>query len=1012
MPRSVPFAAIVVLFFTVHAHSQDLLPRLPPRVPAEAIASFRLLEGFRLELLAAEPLVTDPVAMAYDENGLAYVVEMNDYPYSHPTEDKAWEDQKSAPLGRVRVLEDVDGDGVFDSSTVFAQELSWPTGIVLWKGGAFVTATPDIWYFKDTDGDRMADVRQKVFTGFRKFNVQAVINNPQWGLDHKIYAAGSSNGGVIRPGNMSDAASVGLPRGVTLGRNDFRIDPVTNSFEVLSGGARFGNSFDDWGERFICNIRNPVQHIVLDDHYFLRNPGLAVRTAVHDAAEAGDALPVFRISPPEPWRVLNASRLAAAARGGTPRSEMHAVGYVTSACGLTIYRGAAYPEEFDGNAFVAEVAGNLVIRYRLEPDGATFRAVRTHQHEEFLASTDNWFRPVNFINAPDGTLHLLDMYRETIEHPWSLPDDIKAELDLRSGHDRGRIYRLVPAKYREGFQPPGRPALGRAGTLALVAALENANSWWRETAHRLLYERQDAAAVPALRTMLAGSPSAVARLHALHSLAGLSSLADGDLEGALRDASPRVREHAIRLAESRLASSATLKQRVLELAADHDARVRMQAALSLGAAVDETVVTALRALLQQDVADPWLRTAVLCSLPSDAVPGLLQDWLHDPRLNESAAVQGLAEQLLTMLVSRRQPSELQGALSLLLTDPRLVNGDAVVFDGSLFRLLLGLCERLMAAGLQPAQLDLESAARRRFGLVMEAAARAARDQDQSPAVRVACLRFIACGPVEPALAVLDDLFDVRHPQEVQLAAADALGRFRDPRVTDLFLSRYRQLTPAVRENVVVLLLSQTDRSRRLLEAIKAGAVPANDVPPVRRSLLTRSSDDAIRTQAQTLFGGERTSEERRQLLATYREALGGDAQPKQGEAVFRRDCINCHRLGNEGQDVGPGLATIRGRIPGEVLEHVLDPNREVSPQYLEYVVVTRDGVIKTGIIDSETPTSITLRQSGGKQETVLRADIDEMTGSGKSLMPEGFEKKITPGEMVDLIAFLLSGPSP
>jgi putative heme-binding domain-containing protein len=278
-------------------------------------------------------------------------------------------------------------------------------------------------------------------------------------------------------------------------------------------------------------------------------------------------------------------------------------------------------------------------------------------------------------------------------------------------------------------------------------------------------------------------------------------------------------------------------------------------------------------------------------------------------------------------------------------------------------------------------------------------------------VRVPCLRFAACGSGERALAVLGDLFDVRQPQEVQLAAADGLGRFRDPRVTDLLLARYRKLTPAVRESVIVLLLSQADRTRRLLEAIEAGTIPASDVPPVRRSLLSRSADDAIRTKAQALFGGEQTSEERRQLLAAYREALSRDAHPQRGEAVFRRDCINCHRLGNEGQDVGPALATIKGRIPSEVLEHVLDPNREVSPQYLEYVVVTRDGVIKTGIIASETPTSITLRQSGGKQETVLRSEIDEMTGSGKSLMPDGFEKKITPAEMADLIAFLLAKPA-
>src|SRR5690606_20384112 len=151
---------------------------------------------------------------------------------------------------------------------IFARDLSWPTGIALFKGGAYIAATPDIWYLKDTNGDLQADVREKVFTGFRKYNVQAVMNNLAWGLDHKIYGAGSSNGGTIE--------SVGQEgvKPVALSRNDYRIEPNTREFEVISGGARFGNSFDDWGNRFLCNIRNPIQHVLLPSHYLKRNPYL------------------------------------------------------------------------------------------------------------------------------------------------------------------------------------------------------------------------------------------------------------------------------------------------------------------------------------------------------------------------------------------------------------------------------------------------------------------------------------------------------------------------------------------------------------------------------------------------------------------------------------------------------------------------------------------------------------------------------------------------------------------
>ena len=501
----------------IGAAAEFEVPRVPAVEPRDAERTFRTLHGFRMQLLAAEPLVTDPVALEYDENGLAWVVEMRDYPYTDKSTDKPnVERTTDAPLGRIRILEDTDGDGRFDRSDVFAEDLSWPTGIALWKGGCYVTATPDVWYLKDTDGDRKADVRRRVFTGFRKLNVQGVINNLRWGLDHKLYAAGASNGGEIT--KPDDPAFTK----VALGKADFAFDPHTEDFEVLTGGARFGQSFDDWGNRFICNIRNPVQHVVLENRYLARNPYLTVTSAVHDAAEAGDTLLVYRASPPEPWRAARALRYRTEAGGmSLPRSELAGEGYFTSACGITIYRGSAYPREFYGNAFLGEVAGNLIHRQVIEPDGVTFKSRRADEGAEIVASTDNWFRPVNFTNAPDGTLHVCDMYRETIEHPWSIPDDMKAVLDLESGRDRGRLYRLAPP----GFKPPTtRPKLGKATAAELVAMLENRDSWWRDTAHRLIFERQDKACVEPLRRMLRASDDPIAQLHALWSLAGLNAV--------------------------------------------------------------------------------------------------------------------------------------------------------------------------------------------------------------------------------------------------------------------------------------------------------------------------------------------------------------------------------------------------------------------------------------------------------------------------------------------------------
>jgi len=452
-------------------------PTTPPTEPQNAAKTFHVLDGFQMQLIAAEPLVTDPVSITYDEDGRAYVCEMNDYPYTDKEHHKhAQENPTDQSIGKVRLLTDTNGDGVFDKATIFAEGLSWPTGAACWKGGIFVTATPDVWYLKDTNGDGVADVRQKVFTGFKKLNVQAVMNNPIWGLDHRIYIAGGSNGGEIQraPGSESVMPLPADFKPLSIKRNDFSFDPSTGDVRLESGGARFGNTFDDWGNRFLCNIRNPCQHVVLPYRYLARNPYLVVPSALNDCAEAGDQLPVYRTSPPEPWREFRAKRWVQ--EGSTlPKSELVGAGVVTSSAGITVYRGDAYPSEYRDFVFVADVAGNLFYRMKLVPDGVTFKAVQVDGTKNFCTSDDLWSRPVNFVNAPDGCLHVCDMYREVIEHPWSIPDDIHSAVDLLRGRDKGRLYRLAPKSgplsplsgaSQSPFKPRPTPKLSTATTPA------------------------------------------------------------------------------------------------------------------------------------------------------------------------------------------------------------------------------------------------------------------------------------------------------------------------------------------------------------------------------------------------------------------------------------------------------------------------------------------------------------------------------------------------------------------
>ncbi|MEO2049231.1 MAG: PVC-type heme-binding CxxCH protein [Pirellulales bacterium] len=968
----------------VQAEEVEPLPRAEPVSAAESADSFRLLNGFRMELLAAEPLVTDPVAMQYDEDGLAYVVEMNDYPYTDTTLDVAWKEQSSASIGRIRILEDTDNDGRFDKSTVFAEGLSWPTGIAFWKGGVFVTATPDVWYLKDTDGDRRADVRRKVLTGFRKFNVQAVMNNLAWGLDHRIYAAGSSNGGDIRSSDESN-------KPIRMRRSDFRIDPRTEIFEVLSGGARFGNTFDDFGNRFICNIRNPVQHVVLRQRYLARNPHMPVPKGVHDAAPAGDAIEVFRMSPPEPWRVLNAARLASDSSRKSPRSEMTATGYVTSSSGITVYRGAAYPATYYGNAFVCEVAGNLIMRYSLEAKGPTFLATRVVDRQEFIASTDNWCRPVNFVNAPDGTLHVLDMYRETIEHPWSIPDDIKARLDLQSGRDRGRIYRLAPPEYPAGYPTNRQPRLGSATVEKLVIELENPNCWWRETAHRLIFERQDRAAIGPLRALLANSKNPLARLHSLWSLEGMDSLSNADLQVGLTDASPRVREQAVRLAEARLNDSEDLLNRVILLSTDSDIRVRFQVAFSLGeydGSLSDTVIRALADILANDGGNTWMRIAVLSSLAGQEAE-LAGKLVHNISFVASAPASAVISALAEIVGARGQQDEINWLFESLESAPEVALPSVVA----------------LGTGLRRArkQLDLKnSLVTRLFAQAEQVVA----DTDAKLDERLSFLELLEFQSLARAEPFLLELLDAREPQHLQTAAIDALGRFSDDRIAPLLLDSYSQLTPTVRTAMIDVLLARSERISPLLNAIEEGRIARVEISAVQRRLLSRNRDEKIRKRIADLFADDAPSP-RDEVIAAYQQALELTGDIANGEKVFRRECIGCHRFGKEGHDVGINLATVKNRTASEVLVHVLDPNREVSPNFFEYIVVTNDGRTSTGVIAAETATSITLRQAKGKQKTILRNNIEEIASSDVSLMPEGLEKKITIPEMADLLTFLL-----
>ena len=597
-PYSAIWLLLYIILLTSCTEEQHYTKALSPE---QALDSFQLRDGFDISVFAAEPHVLDPVCMAFDAQGNVFVVEMPDYPYKPAAGEGN---------GRIKVLIDSDNDGRIDESIVFADKLSEATSILPWRDGLLVTAAPDILYLKDTDGDFKADKKEVLFSGFFANNSEAQITNLRFGVDNWIYAANHGQAGEVRFTRKPKMPALSMQGG------DFRFRPDRGEFELTTGPAQFGLTMDDWGHRFMTQNTIHIRHAVVPKRYVDRHPDLPASPAALNISDHD--LRMFQLTPPPYWRAERTRRRQQQYdEQGLDRVE-YAEDHFSGASGGTIYTGDVFPEEYYGNIFTGDVSGNLVHRDVIIPldDSPTFVASRDESEldSEFLASTDPWFRPVNFTVGPDGYLYVIDMYRQHIETPLSIPEDLKEDMDFLNGIDRGRIYQIKPTNAQ--VPETASPNLKQKEPQELAALLAHPNRWWRLQAQRLLLERQDPSIVPTLKTMLKEHQDPRTRLHALYVLEGLNALDDALVERAMTDAHPGVREHGVRLAER----FPTCLPQLLKSAEDPSAQVAFQASLSLGEFSDQDeVVSALARVAEQHTDDPWFRTAVLSAEAGSSV---------------------------------------------------------------------------------------------------------------------------------------------------------------------------------------------------------------------------------------------------------------------------------------------------------------------------------------------------------------------------------------------------------
>lgn len=940
-------------------------------VPAEQAARhFVLDEGLRIELVAAEPAVVDPVAMAFDADGRLWVAEYRDYPLGPP--------EGQPPRSRVVRLEDADGDGRYETSHLFADGLPFVNGLLPWDRGLLVTSFSRVVYLEDADGDGRAERQETWFSGFSEQNSQLFVNHPRFGLDNRVYVSTGLRGGLVKSERYPDHPPLDVRA------NDLCFDPRNPRAEPTAGVGQFGNAFDDAGHRFMCSNRNPWYHAVLPLRYATRNPRLAVSVVTQDVAASGDAARVFPLI--EAWTT----------------SILHA-GQFTAACGLEVFRGDALGDAYYGNGFTCEPTGSLVHREIPRAAGASFLSRPADEGREFLASRDPWFKPVNVKTGPDGALYVVDMYRAVIEHPQFMPEELRNRPDLRAGDDRGRIWRIVP---REGQPTCERPQLSRAASAELVPLLARKNAWWRETAARLLYERQDRSVVPQLIELLDRAPWDVARVQALWAIDGLGGETDEVLLAALGDASPRVVEQAVRLAEPRLAENADLRAAVLRHAATRDGGLRFQVALSLGGLRDEAATAALAQLALSGADDPWIRRAVATGLEGREAD-VFARVVAAPVPGEAeslAARRALVAELAALVGAGRDPQQIAAALAGLpeaSDDPprRVVRGAA----------LLGLAQGARGRGLAWASvlaaLPMDSPARAAWDAALDDALRTVADRQADEAARLDACDLLAFAALDRSRAALIALVDGPAPQPLVLRAVAALAQHNDAELTGVFLDQLGRQTPGVRGALVDALLARPERVDRLLAEIEAGRLRPTVLDPLRAGRLAKHPDAKLRARAAKVLAALAPAD-RTKVFEDYRPILAGPSDPKRGKLVFEKNCATCHRIGGLGTDVGPSIADLRTKTPEQVLMDIVQPNRAIDNNFLSYTVQTADGQSLVGIIVAETATGVTLRLPEGKNVSLLKEDIEFMQSNGVSLMPEGLERNVPPQDMADVIAFV------
>jgi putative membrane-bound dehydrogenase-like protein len=996
------FCAAVSYVFVISAYSDEPRVRNTAIAPEVSLGMIELDADFSIQLLAHEPVVIDPVDAAFDDQGRLWVVEMRDYPY--PT--------GGTPTGSVRILSDNDGDGRFDTAAMFADQLNMPTGIAIWKDGAVVSMAGQVVWMRDTDGDQKADTRQVWLEGFAKENEQLRANHPRLGPDGWWYIASGLRGGSIVVGK-DFATSSSAP--LMLGSRDVRFDPTTGQLEAITGPAQFGITFDPVGNRIFCTNRNPAIIVRFEQADLIGNPLAGLVPSVVDVIPSGEQSRVFALV--NAWTTSN----------------LHA-GQFTAACGVHFHDfNEQAKNSTDPNRpsmtriFTCEPTGSLVhCSEFIDHISATTRASTSYTNADWLASRDPWFRPVNVIATPDNGVAILDMHRAVIEHPDWVPDELKKRLDERWGNENGRIYHVNRKSLPERgsllstLRALRENPLGKRTSEELANLVLSDNAWMRDTARRLIVERNDSIALDALHSATTKNDvSPAAQIQAIY------------LASRIGNQIPKT----VGVHIKRAITGQSVNESVL-IAAIRASRP------SVPYSVEPKLILELaEKSTDVDVFCECLRTIGTCDMSS------VTDWEDrlTPRLVEHfSVIRGDA--LATLIVNagsayRARPGRLLQAIlngvskNALLREPQI---DAIFLADAGSKLAMACLEKLpdsraeqvanvlppisLAVHLQksnPASTAVALSAFSEFlkkpgmvnfnndqtlNTVWDSIRAIAEDESVGIQIRNQSLAALARSPREQDRNLLLRLVqDAELP--VQLAALRAWSTTDDQACDQYLLESLRRSSPKFQLIALELIAQKQPRLNALAKMVAEGEVPAKQIGAIElKKLVTRAKDEAKKQL--TMAMDSLVNYDRAKVLATYQPCLELKAEPMHGKAVFAKHCAGCHKIDNIGVQVGPDISDLRTQQPSQILTSILDPNRVIDNNYFRYTALTDDDQVVDGIIAEETVDTIVIRGQNNTRSVLQRAKLQELKATGISMMPEGVESQIDLQAMADLIAFV------